>query len=512
MAGRRLKFAALGAVGALALSACVPIEKSDSQLPDNTSSVLSDFNFAGQELAWDDCISSECTSVLAPLDWDNPTSGDIISLNVARLKSYSSSPLGTIFVNPGGPGASGVEYLNTAGAELDELREKYHIASWDPRGVELSDSVSCLSDKELDDEIFSYDPDAPKPGTQEWLDKAKHDNEALAAKCEQNSGQLFKHVSTANTVRDLELLRQLVGDQKLHYIGFSYGTYIGARYADTYPELTGKLVLDGALDPTADTNDVVLNQTKGFELALNNYLTHCVAKQNCWYTGDVAAGKERVKQMLAQVDKTPLRAADGRWVTSSVLLTAIITPLYSQESWPFLTDLFSEIERGETTTALLLADFYYDRSSSGTYLNNSREAFTAINCSDYTQQQPDLAAMRKKAEQLAAEAPIFGPYQGYSEVGCWGWPVSADSRDAVTAAGSPPIVVVGTKGDPATPYQWAVSLAEQLENGVLVSYEGEGHIAFGTSSCVTDLVTKYFNRNVLPQHETVCEVATEDQL
>lgn len=512
MAGRRLKIATVGAIASLALASCVPLEEVEIQQPQRPDGSITGADFASQTLFWGDCGSIECAEVQAPLDWENPTAEDAIYLNVARLKSYSANPRGTIFVNPGGPGASGVSYLENAGSELAELRNDYHIVSWDPRGVDYSSAVSCLTYEELDEDLYGYDKDAPEPGSEAWLAQVKADNEDFAQKCVERSGELFKHVSTANTVQDLNLLRQLVKDEKLNYLGFSYGTYIGARYADKYPQLTGKIVLDGAIDPTADTIEVVVNQTKGFELALNNYLTDCVAKQSCWYTGDVAAGKERVKQLLAQVHKQPLKAADGRWVTSSVLLTAIITTLYSQDSWPFLTDLMSEIEKGQTETALLLADFYNDRSSSGSYLNNSREAFSAINCSDYTQQQPDLAAMRKNAEKLAAEAPIFGPYQGYSEASCWGWPVSADSRDGVTAAGSAPIVVIGTKGDPATPYQWAVSLAEQLENGVLVSYEGEGHIAFGTSSCVTDLVTKYFNRNVLPQHETVCEVATGDQL
>lgn len=473
------------------------------QRPEAVSKTINT-DFAAQIINWQRCGAFECAQIEAPLDWEAPANGQAIKLNLARIPAKTQTPKGTIFINPGGPGASGTEYLKSADNSLKALLENYHVASWDPRGVNNSSAVSCLTDKETDAEIYGNEQNS-QPGTEQWLAEIKSYNEALALKCEERSGKLYQYVSTANTVADLNLLRQLVGDQKLNYLGFSYGTYIGARYADKYPELVGNMVLDGAMDPTANTAEVVLNQTKGFEQALHNYMTACVARNNCWHQGSVETGMQRIRQLLDNVAASPLQASDGRWVTSSVLVTALVTPLYSADFWEHLDVLFTEISEGKTERALLLADFYYNRdTASGKYNNNSRIAFTAINCADYVQAKPNLEEMRKEAAELAAAAPILGKFQGFGGAGCWGWPLSAASRDGVTAAGAAPIVVVGTTGDPATPYQWAKNLASQLESGRLVTYEGEGHIAFGKSDCVTNIIYKYFNAEALPQPETIC--------
>ncbi|WP_167143865.1 alpha/beta hydrolase [Canibacter zhoujuaniae] len=497
---------AAGSVILLSLTGCVSKASVDGSAGSAGGDMPADFT--EQEVKWEDCGEGlECATVLAPLDWNNPDiNGETVELALMRKPSTNPNPKGTLFLNPGGPGASGIEYLEYSDA-AETLLDEFNLASWDPRGVGDSSAIECYTDKELDDALFSVDPNDAEAGTQEWLDDVYAENQKMGAGCERHSGELYKYVGTDSTVQDLDLLRELVGDEKLNYLGFSYGTFIGAKYADRFPNKAGRLVLDGALDPTADTADVVAVQTKGFELALTNYLTACV-EGDCWFDGTVDDGKKIIADMLAKVKAEPLTGSDRRQVGVDTLLTAIATPLYSENNWPLLDDLFSEVLEGGADTALYLADFYYSRDNEdGTYYDNSQQAFIAINCLDYTQSKPDLAAMRADAEQLAAAAPLFGPYQGYSDASCWGWPATAaDTRTAVTGAGAPPIIVIGTTGDPATPYEWAVALSEQLESGTLLTFKGEGHTAYGgSSSCINNAVDSYFKTGAVPESGTVCD-------
>lgn len=456
-------------------------------------------DYAAQKLDWQKCpvsggeVDAECAYVEAPLDWQKPESDKAIKLHLAMLPAKSDNPVGTVFVNPGGPGASGSEFVIGAAGIFDELRKTYNVIGWAPRGVKPSSPVTCYTDSELDDSLYGYDPDAPEAGTQEWLDKTREENQQLGERCEELSGELYKHVGTRNTVQDLELLRQLVGDERLNYLGFSYGTYIGARYAQMFPQTAGKLVLDGAVDPTADINEVITAQSKGFELALRNYWQDCVA-HGCYAGDSVDAGMNLVSELLAKVKNNPIKAEDGRWLTDSVLLIAIAAPLYSHEQWPRLDELFQSVQAGKPETALELADQYYNRIE-GQYLDNSTTAFMTINCADYPESQPNLAEMRADAQRLAEAAPVLGPYQGYGAASCWGWPVPGDPQgtDPVHGKGAGPVLVVGTVGDPATPYQWAKNLADQLETGHLITYNGEGHTAYGQSQCVTKHVNDFFN-------------------
>ncbi len=462
-----------------------------------------------QEIEWTSCGSGhECAKVAAPLDWGSvtgePGSSESIELALRKTPSTSDTPLGTVFVNPGGPGAPGTEYLEYT--SFPGLAGHYDVIAWDPRGVGSSSQVVCYDDAELDDHLFDT-TDHGEPGSDEWLAALRDSHERLGAACLENTGELIKHVDTVSTVRDLDLLREIVGDAKLNYLGYSYGTYIGARYADMFPETVGRLVLDGALDPNTTTADVVRAQTGGFEQALAAFLESCLGDENCPFTGTVESAMAEVHGMLAAAEATPLPTSEERKVGSGTLLTAIITPLYAESNWPLLYDLFAEVKAGTGDTALYLADFYYDRDGSGEYLNNSTEAFIAINCLDYPNTgEPDFAAWREDAAALAKEFPTFGKFQGYADASCWGWPVApAESRDSVTAAGADPILVIGTTGDPATPYDWAVSLAEQLESGVLVTYEGEGHTAYnGKNACVDETVNTYFRSGEIPSQGVTC--------
>ena len=464
--------------------------------------------FGAQKPNWTPCEGGMvCADVYAPLDWEDPA-GETVTLRLVKHEATGSQRLGTLFVNPGGPGASGVDYVknNFGYAVRPELQRAYDVIGWDPRGVGASTPVQCLDAAGMDEYLFGQDKAAGlERGSDAWIDAALANEAEFGAACAAASGDLIAHVSTASTVQDLDMLRAIVGDAKLNYLGFSYGTYIGARYADAFPKNVGRLVLDGAMDPSAGMGEVVRAQTMGFEQALRAYATDCLQRRGCPLSGSVDAAMGQIGQLLDRVDANPLQGSDGRTLTVNTALTAIITPLYSKDMWGYLDELFTTLATDDADVALSLADFYYDREG-GKYLSNSTEAFTAINCLDYPSAATlDRAAMRENATALAAAAPTIGRFQGYGDVGCSAWPVQgAEKREPVTGAGAAPILVVGTTGDPATPYQWAESLAEQLESGVLITYVGEGHTATTSSDCVADTVVEYFINGAVPTSDPRC--------
>ena len=508
----RAGFVAAALVGALALSACAPLfglfemlrGPAQPQAPEMEGS-----DFGAQQPNWVPCYDGmQCAQVYAPLDWDDPQ-GERILLSMVKQPALGGEPLGTLFVNPGGPGASGVDYIAQSidygvGATL---QQSYDVIGWDPRGVGSSTPVVCLDDAEMDDYLFGLGAtDGLEPGSGQWIDAAVRESAEFGETCLERTGPLLGHVDTASTVQDLDMLRTIAGDDKLNYLGYSYGTYIGARYADAYPERVGRLVLDGALDPTTTEAEVVREQTRGFELALRAYMADCLTRSSCPVSGTVDQGMAQWREMLDAVEAEPLTGSDGRLVGSGTLLTAIIMPLYSQQSWPYLDELYTSVTSGEADTALLLADHYFDRVG-GAYQSNLITAFGAINCLDYPRYLPlDAERMHADAAELERIAPTIGAFQGYGDVSCAGWPVEGVSeRPPVSAEGADPILVIGTTGDPATPFRWAEALAEQLQSGVLLAYEGEGHTAYGSgSACVDDAVERFLLTGESPKTGTRC--------
>lgn len=464
-------------------------------------------SFGTQQPVWTDCGDGfECADVHAPLDWQHPAEGSI-TLRMVKHPAESGDPVGTLFVNPGGPGASGADFVRNGVdyAVGKPLRETYDVIGWDPRGVGGSSAVHCFDTADMDEYLFGLgDPAADYArGSDEWIAAAERESAVFGEACEQRTGALLGFVGTDSTVHDLEMLRQIVGDPQLNYLGYSYGTYIGARYADAYPELAGRLVLDGAMDPATSQFDVVREQTRGFEAALRSYAQSCLASRQCPLSGTVDEAMSEIGDLLARVDEQPLIGSDGRAVSSGTLLTAIVTPLYSHANWPYLDTLFEEVQAGKADVALALADSYFGRVD-GRYADNSTEAFSAINCLDYPT-SVDVDRMRREAAELIEIAPTIGPYQGYGDVSCAGWPVTgAPERGGVRAEGADPILVVGTTGDPATPYRWAVSLADQLDSGMLLTYVGEGHTAYGENACVNAAIEAYMLEGALPQPGLRC--------
>ncbi|UOQ59097.1 alpha/beta hydrolase [Leucobacter rhizosphaerae] len=497
---------------ALVVSACVPLAflgqgedrgtpaPSLPAEPENTVE-----SFAEQEPGWQPCLDGmQCADVYAPLDWTDPA-GERITLHLVKHPATGGDPIGTLFVNPGGPGASGADYVanSIASAVQPEVARAYDVIGWDPRGVGQSSPVSCLDAAAMDEYLFGLGEDVGEVGSDTWIAAAQAESEEFGSACAASTGDLLAHVDTGSTVQDLDMLRGIVGDETLNYLGYSYGTYIGARYADAYPEKVGRLVLDGAMDPAASLSEVVREQTRGFELALRAYVTDCIERRDCPFTGDVEESMTAIGVLLDRIDADPLQGSDGRMLSSSTMLTAIITPLYSQSNWGYLDQLFETAADGDADVALSLADFYYDRQG-GEYLSNSTEAFSAINCLDYPN-DPDVDQMRADAQELEEIAPTIGRFQGYGDLACAGWPFpGVEERTAVTAAGSAPILVVGTTGDPATPYRWAESLADQLENATLLTYQGEGHTAYGENACINSAVDAYLLEGVMPRSGVTC--------
>ena len=486
---------ALVAVAALALTGCVP-----GPVP---VTGLDKADFYEQELRWKDCFEQmECTSVRAPLDWSAPEDG---SIKIAVVRHRAKNPIGSLLINPGGPGGSGVGFVaDSLDYAVDaRLIENFDIVGFDPRGVGESTAVTCLEAAEMDE--YLYGRIAAERGSAEWLDEVRKHSSAFAEACAENSGRLLENVDTDSAARDLDLLRAVLGDEKLNYLGYSYGTYLGARYAELFPQNVGRLVLDGAIDPAVSVDDVNIAQAQGFEQALRAYLSDCLASGECPFTGDADAAMLQVRALLDTAAAQPLQHSDSRLLTAETLLTAIIYPLYSAEAWPLLSDMFEEVYAGKTDMAFRFADGYNDRRPDGSYGSNSTEAFIAINCLDY-RYNADLESMRAQAAALEAAAPIIGSFFGYGDVQCDLWPVAASGERApVSAAGAPPIIVIGTTGDPATPYHWSVALAEQLPDAVLISYQGEGHTAYNKSNeCVSGAVDDFFIDGTVPLSDLNC--------
>lgn len=461
--------------------------------------------FYSQVLRWHSCGGGfQCTTATVPMNWADPGAASI-SLALIRHPASSGTARGSLLVNPGGPGASGVDFVKTSlDAAVDsKLLDAYDIVGFDPRGVGASSAVDCGSDADLTTFIYGIVPGTP--GSDAWIAATEQETGAFGKDCLDHTGPLLQYVDTNSAARDLDVLRAALGDTKLDYLGYSYGTLLGATYAELYPKKTGRLVLDGALDPATSDFDVTLTQAKGFESAYRAYLTDCVQRKDCPFHGTVDQAMTQTHQLLEQLQASPIAAKDGRQLGASTMFTAIIYPLYNQANWSYLDQLFAQVRTGVTTIAFALADAYNDRTPSGTYNSNQTEAFQAINCLDYVSDS-DPATMRAQAAELAQQAPLFGPVMSWGGTSCATWPFPGTRhRVAITAAGSAPIVVVGTTNDPATPYVWAQNLAKELQNGHLVTRKGQGHTGYNKgNACVDSAVDGFLVSGTVPTTDPMC--------
>ena len=447
--------------------------------------------YRDQKLTWKPCGRDlQCTFALAPLDYDDPD-GQALTLGLAKRKATRQPRLGTLFLNPGGPGGSGRGYVDSF--DVRGL-EAYDVIGWDPRGVGASTPVRCYGAGDLD-RYLSVDVSPDDAAEEEALLAEVY---AFGQACLEHSGPLLKHISTAATVRDLDLLRQLVSDPRLHYFGASYGTRIGALYAELYPEMVGRMVLDGAVNISGQQ----VSQLESFERALGHFADWAATPGTAQPLGaSRSAVLTRVRQLLAGLDEEPLEAPGGRSLSQQQAVQGLVTSLYGREQWTRLLSALSAAVEGDARGLLALADRGNLRYEDGTY-GQINAAFPAIRCLD--SQATSVARAERSAKRLVRKAPVLGPFAG-ADLVCPLWPVApAPKQPRIVAEGAPPIVVLGTTGDPATPYENAQGMAEQLSSGVLVTLEGEGHTAYDQSECVRRLVVAYLVGQGVPDDGSRC--------
>ncbi|MFF4305969.1 alpha/beta hydrolase [Streptomyces sp. NPDC001601] len=446
----------------------------------------------------------ECATMKAPLDWSKPKGATIgLALIRSRASGDASKRIGSLIFNFGGPGGSGVTTLPAFGTDYAALRTRYDLVSFDPRGVGRSDPVECENDAQLDN-YFQQDatPDTSAERTQ-LIERTKQFNAA----CEKNSKAILPHVRTTDAARDMDLMRQVLGDTKMHYFGISYGTELGGVYAHLFPKNVGRAVFDGVVDPTQDPEQSSLGQAKGFQLALDNFAEDCTSKTTECPIGDTPQDvKDRVATLLADLDKKPIPGILPRRLTQSAATNGIAQSLYSKDFWEYLTEGLEEAYDGDGKILMLLSDSMNGRSENGEY-SNITAANIAINCAD---EKPRYTAdyVQQKLPEFRAASPLFGDYLAWGMVSCTNWavPGAADHPD-VSAPGSAPILVVGNTGDPATPYEGAKKMVDALGKGVGVelTYKGQGHGAYDSKDkCVQGAVNGYLLEGTVPKAGTVC--------
>ncbi|MFJ8030490.1 alpha/beta hydrolase [Streptomyces sp. NPDC096032] len=461
-------------------------------------------SLTSQHLDWHRCEATgdakapgddwRCATLKVPLDWAEP-GGATIGLALIRARATGGDRLGSLLFNFGGPGGSGVDTMPYYAALASPLRERYDLVSWDPRGVSRSEGIRCRGDREI---AAAEDVDAT-PDTPAEEKAYFEDSTAFGRSCRKAAGRLLAHVSTTDTARDMDLMRQVLGDSRMHYFGISYGTELGGVYAHLFPKRVGRLILDAVVDPTADTVGHAENQTRGFQRALDDYLKS---------TGqDPEQGTRKIADLLKRIDAEPLRTSSGRRLTQTLAVTGIVLPLYSESRWPRLTAALESAEKGDGSRLLALADDYNERDSSGHYGTTSHSQ-RAISCLD-DRQRPTVAETKRRLAEFERISPVFGDFLGWDSAGwCHGWPVPGQfDTPEVGAPGAAPVLVVGNTGDPATPYEGARRMADELGRGVGVelTWKGEGHGAYGRGSdCVDSAVNAYLLKGTVPKDGTVC--------
>jgi len=463
---------------------------------------LSPASRAGQGLTWGPCegVSStpsprfECATLQVPLDYARPD-GEKIGIALVRVPATGPGErLGSLVFNFGGPGGSGVTTLMNAAFAFRALNRRYDLVSFDPRGVDRSSGIRCLDGPRMD-WYLAHEP------SDDIAEETRLITE-FAQGCERNAGRILPYVGTVNVARDMERLRQALGEPRLNYFGFSYGTHLGAVYATLYPDKVGRMVLDSAVDPTVGLLEMARTQALGFQKAYEQYLAGCVkSAEGCPLGADAEQADKTVRTLLDRLKRAPVKVGD-RLVTEDIARIAIAHALYSDQSWPLLTEALRDADKGDMSGLLTLADDYASRRPDGTYAS-LHFALPAVLCADTTD-RPSVAQAEALARELRAKTPIFAE-TAVSAGACSVWPVPGnDEARRIDATGSPPILVIGVTNDPATPYQWAPRLARLLRTGVLLTLEGEGHGAYGRSRCIDSAVNAYLLEGKVPQNGLRC--------
>jgi pimeloyl-ACP methyl ester carboxylesterase len=461
---------------------------------------------ATSPLRWTDCDDDlaglQCATLTVPRDRARPD-GPTIELALARHRAGSSRDrIGSIVVNPGGPGASGIDLVPQLASAMDErVLDRFDLVGFDPRGVGRSSPVTCIEDKAT---LNALDGD---PDTLAEISRTVEVQRAVTKACVEAFGPLLPHLSTTATAHDLDAIRAALGEERLTYLGFSYGTEIGAVYATLYPDRVRALVLDGAVAPDLEAGDLALTQAKGFERAFASFVDRCRTDARCAAAPDARGLHEQVRT-AAERAPIPVAGTSGRSLAIGDLQYGVVSGLYDQALWAYLAKGLRDAARGDGSWLLALADLYHERRADGTY-PNSDDANLAISCADDAA-RPTPADAEVAAARYAREAPLVGAQLGWSTMACHGWPFGAVQRPAIATTTSAPILVIGTVDDPATPYEWSQRLAAALAPAAqLLTWDGEGHTAYLKSDCVTAAVDTLLLELRLPAAGTRCAAGTD---
>lgn len=432
--------------------------------------------YLDQQVAWQRCGKHECATVAAPLDWDDPD-GEAITLSMLRVRSAAPTR-GPLFVNPGGPGIGGKRFAASIPADAFQ---GYDIIGWDPRGTGESTPVRCATKEQTE----AHNQLDGSPDDESEYRELLEASREFARLCRENSGRLLDHVSTLDTARDLDLLRALLGADKLAYFGISYGTHLGAVYAEFFPDRVGRMILDSAVDITGDRTDTF---AEGFEVAFDAFLGWCVRLATCPFGETIDQARSTIAAFVDGLDAAPQQVGN-RTLTQTLAVVGIQSFLYGdEESYPQLIKALQSAMAGNGASLLKSSNWLTGRNDDGSY-DTVAYANPAIRCLDWA--DAGLKRAREQWVQVQRSAPLFGRWLGPG-TGCEVWTAAPVPQYRLVGAGAPPIMVVGVRTDPATPYRQAVAMAGQLESGFLVTLEGSGHGAvLSGNQCILRVARDY---------------------
>jgi pimeloyl-ACP methyl ester carboxylesterase len=487
------KIAALATALALVVLSFTAYTQSQPDYPKTLS------GYYAQEINWQSCNEDfQCATLVVPIDYSKLSTGTF-EIALLKYEARTSKKLGSLIVNPGGPGGSGVDYAYAAEYIFSPaILDRYDIVGFDPRGVSRSAPIRCLSDKELD----ANNNSDSKPDNEAEFQQILIDTKKYAEKCKDKNKYLTSY-STANVARDMDILRQAIGDKQLNYMGKSYGTYLGTLYAQFFPEKVGRVVLDGAVDPTISNFQQTLTQAVGFDQAFSSFSKDCTSKKNCPLPKGKDAAIAEMKKLFAQAAKKPLPIkSSNRSLSETMMVLGTASAMYdSATGWPKLRKAVQEAQKGYGDKFLELADEYTGRQSDGSYPNNEFDSGAVIDCLDVDEART-VEEIRGDAKSFADQAPLFGPYLAYGGLTCK-YVGQSEEVNIAPLETTNPIVVIGTSGDPATPYEWAQALNKLLTNSVLVSLKGEGHTGQGQgNACIDDQIDDFYLAGKVPTTST----------
>lgn len=472
----------------LFVAACAS-EADDSALGERDTGASQDDSASGDQggadqLDWSSCGNAECAELDVPIDYDDPD-GETLTLSISRVPA-TGDRIGPLFVNPGGPGGTATDFAAGIAPSLpSEITEHFDIVGVDPRGLGAS-AIDCGGDME---ELYGVDYSID---SQDDTDELLEVSQSYVDGCEEDAGDLLAHLGTKDVARDIDAVRAAMGDEQLNYLGFSYGTAIGQQLADLFPDRVRAMIIDGVLEIGPTGIETAAEQALGFETALQRYADDCNDDSSCPLAPDAIGA---IEELQALVEEAPI-PAEPRDLGPGELSTGLAMPLYSEMLWPDLSDAVADALDGDGTGMVALADQYIGVADFDIYF--------AVNCLDFEWPE-DPNELLDAATAAAEEAPHFGEPIVNDYIRCALWPVEEEPMTEITAPDAPPILVVSTTGDPATPYEAGVRTAERLESGVLLTYDGDGHTVVGNGvDCIDDIVVAYLVDLEVPEDGTTC--------